>query len=127
VAAAPSAAASPRAASAPAGAPASPQPGAATSDFGFNAEAIRKRQAAADPNAPKEPEQLVARVEAVTTRPRGEYRITLEGGQVWEETQHSSSAMPPEVGETVTIKRGLLGSYFLSQSVGLALRVKRIN
>jgi hypothetical protein len=61
------------------------------------------------------------------TKPRGEYRITLEGGQVWEETQHSSSIYPPEVGETVTIKRGLLGSYFLSYSAGLALRVKRID
>jgi hypothetical protein len=97
----------------------------ATSDFGLNADAIRKRQEAANPNTPKEPDQIVARVKAVATKARGEYRITLEDGQVWEETQHSSNNLAPNVGETVTIKRGLLGSYFLSHSAGLALRVKR--
>lgn len=98
-----------------------------SSDFGLDAEAIRKKQAAANPGAPQEPDQVVARVKAVTTKARGEYRITLEDGQVWDETQHSSNTQAPEVGETVTIKRGMLGSYFLSHSVGLALRVKRIH
>jgi len=60
------------------------------------------------------------------TRSTGQYRITFEDGQVWEETQHTGGA-PPEVGDTVTIKRGLLGSYFLSRNVGLVLRVKRID
>ena len=96
-----------------------------SSDFGLDEEAIRKRQAAANPGRPKEPEQLVSRVKAVVKKPRGEYRITLEDGQVWEETQHSSSSIPPGVGDTVTIKRGLFGSYFLERGVGLALRVKR--
>ena len=70
---------------------------------------------------------MVARVKAVATKARGAYQITLEDGQVWEETSHSSSMLPPQVGETVTIKRGLLGSYFLSRATGLALRVKRIH
>ena len=100
---------------------------AGSSDFGLEGDALRRKQAAANPETPKEPEQLVSRVKDVTTKPRGEYRITLEDGQVWEETAHSSSVLPPHVGDTVTIKRGMLGSYFLSQSTGLALRVKRIN
>jgi hypothetical protein len=100
---------------------------APASDFGLDAEVIRKRQAAADPSAPKEAEKIVATVKAVETRARGEYRITLDDGQVWDETQHSSNTEAPRVGETVTIKRGMLGSYFLSHSAGLALRVKRIN
>jgi hypothetical protein len=61
----------------------------------------------------------------VSKKPRGEYRITLEDGQVWEETQHTSSSVAPAVGDTVTIKRGMLGSYFLERGAGLALRVKR--
>jgi hypothetical protein len=117
-----------------AAAAASPAPAAASkparatspsSDFGLNEEALRKRQAASNPDTPKDPEQLVARVAAVAKKPRGEFRITLDDGQVWEETQHSSSSIPPGVGDTVTIKRGLLGSYFLERGAGLALRVKR--
>jgi hypothetical protein len=110
---------------APAPAPARATP--APSEFGLSAEAIRKKEAAANPDAPKAPEQLVSRVKAVTTKARGAYQITLEDGQVWEETQHSSAATPPKVGETVTIKQGMLGSYFLTSSAALALRVKRIH
>jgi hypothetical protein len=128
---APSARASQPAAAAASGtaSPATSAPSAAatSSDFGLNAETIRKRQAAANPDTPKEPDEIVGRVKAVQTKARGEYRITLDDGQVWDETQHSSSTQAPEVGETVTIKRGMLGSYFLSHSAGLALRVKRIN
>lgn len=111
----------------PSVATAAPAPARTSSanDFGLNVDAIRRRQAAANPDTPKEPDQIVARVKAVASKPRGEYRITLEDGQVWEETQHSSNNLAPNVGETVTIKRGMLGSYFLSHSAGLALRVKR--
>jgi hypothetical protein len=128
------AAVSPTPATAPAAATASPAPSAAStparakspsSDFGLDEETLRKRQAAANPDAPADPEQLVARVKAVAKKPRGEYRITLDDGQVWEETQHSSSSIPPRVGDTVTLKRGMLGSYFLERGAGLALRVKR--
>ena len=107
--------------------PAPARPTSGSSDFGLDAEALRRKQATANPATPKEPEQVVARVKAVATKPRGEYQVTLEDGQVWEETAHTSSVLPPRVGETVTIKRGLLGSYFLSKGTGLALRVKRIN
>jgi hypothetical protein len=103
-------------------------PHAATpsSDFGLDPEAVRRKQAAAHPDAPQAPEQIVGRVKSVVTKPRGQYRITLEDGQVWEETQHTGGS-PPEAGDSVIIKRGMLGSYFLSRSVGLALRVKRID
>jgi hypothetical protein len=96
------------------------------SDFGLDPETVRRKQAAANPEAAPRPEQVVGRVKSVVTKPRGQYRITLEDGQVWEETQRTGGS-PPEVGDTVTIRRGMLGSYFLSHSVGLALRVKRID
>lgn len=126
----PAPAAASAAATPPVASPAATTPAPAasgSSDFGLSPETVRRRHATNNPDAPKTADQLVARVKAVTTKPRGEYRITLEDGQVWEETQHSSSTLPPDVGETITIKRGLLGSYFLSHSVGLALRVRRIN
>lgn len=53
-------------------------------------------------------------------------RIELEDGQIWEETQRTRG-LPPSAGETITIRPGALGSYFLiRQAGGLALRVKRI-
>jgi hypothetical protein len=67
----------------------------------------------------------MGRVKTVTTRPRGEYRIEMENGQVWVETLRTGG-LPPESGETVTIKRGTLGSFYLSRRAGAALRVKRI-
>ena len=103
-----------------------PASSSSPSDFGLDADAIRKKQTAANPDAPQAPEQLIARVKSVATKPRGNYRITLEDGQVWEETQ-STGGLPPEAGETVTIKRGMLGSYFLARAHGLALRVKRVD
>jgi hypothetical protein len=103
-----------------------PPASSAATDFGLDPETVRKKNAAANPEAPKPPEQVVGRVKSVVTKPRGQYRITLEDGQVWEETQHTGGAAP-EMGDTVTIKRGVLGSYFLSRSTGLALRVKRID
>lgn len=109
-------------------APAPAQPPSSSNDFGLDAEAIRKKQAAANASASKGPDQIVSRVKAVETTARGEYRIALEDGQVWEETQHSANGIRVEVGDTVTIKHGLLGSYFLSShAAGLALRVKRID
>jgi hypothetical protein len=120
-------AAAPIAATPPAVAPAAaaatptpPQSAEGPGDFGREARAVRKKKTDA-------PEELVARVKTVTTRPRGAYLITLEDGQVWEETDHTSSSKPPDVGGTVTIKRGMLGSFFLSHQPGLAMRVKRID
>ena len=51
-------------------------------------------------------------------------RITLEDGQVWEETEHAPGVELAS-GETVTIKRGMFGSFFMSRDHGIALRVKR--
>jgi len=37
-----------------------------------------------------------------------------------------TGGLPPAAGETVTIKHGALGSFYLTRSSGVALRVKRI-
>jgi hypothetical protein len=109
-------------ASASARAPAN-QAASVTSDFG--SETVRRKRGPEDPNDPKQAGQIVARVTDVTTKAHGEYRITLEGGQVWEETLNADSA-PPKLGETVTVKRGMFGSYFLTHKQGPALRVQRV-
>jgi hypothetical protein len=88
-------------------------------EFGLDGRAARKKETPLD--------QIVSRLTDVSaTRPRGQYRFTLEDGQVWEATETPRTGEVPEVGETVTLKRGMLGSYFLARSAGTALRVKRV-
>jgi hypothetical protein len=106
-------------------APASTKPAAAASEFGLDPDVVRKQREAANPDGPKEPEQLVARVKTVATKAHGELRITLEDGQVWDEIVHTDT-LPPEAGETIAIRRGVMGSYLLGRAKGPAFRVKRI-
>jgi hypothetical protein len=103
-----------------------PAPASPSSDFGLQGEALAKKRAAEAPkDVPAKPERLVARVKAVTGRGKGEYRIELDNGQLWMETQRTGGDAP-EPGETVTIRPGMLGSYFMEREAGLALRVKRV-
>lgn len=104
-----------------------PQAGSPSAEFGLQGEALaRKRAAEAPKDVPKATEQLVAKVTAVTGRGKGDYRIELDNGQLWMESQRTGGEAPA-TGETVTIRPGLLGSYFLEREVGgLALRVKRV-
>jgi hypothetical protein len=104
-------------------APQAPVAKADSNEFGLTSEALRKKRAA-ESTEPEE-QQQVGRVKSVKGLRKGDYRIELENGQIWMETQRTGGD-PPEVGETVTIRRASLGSYFLSRQAGLALRVKRI-
>ena len=125
---APAAATAPAAGSAAPATPASQAPVAQadSGDFGLTSEALRKKRAAAAPEGtPAEEERQVGRVKSVKGLRKGDYRIELENGQIWEETQRTGGD-PPEVGETITIRRASMGSYFLSRQAGLALRVKRV-
>jgi len=117
--------------SAPEASPAAPAAAAKTpaaqpsDEFGFDPKTIRRKRAAENPDGQAEPTELVARVKSVSKRAYGEYRIELDNGQVWVETLRTGGLAPKE-GEEVTIKRGALGSYYLTPQTGLALRVKRI-
>jgi hypothetical protein len=107
----------------------SPPQGSATTEilkqkeFGASPELLRKQRAAE--GAPESPQELVARVKSVSELAHGELRIELDNAQVWVETQHSPITEPLAAGETVTIKHGALGSFFLSRSSGPAMRVRR--
>jgi hypothetical protein len=106
--------------------PARASAGSADSEFGLEGQALAKKRAAETPkDAPSKPEQLVATIKSVTGRGKGDYRFELDNGQLWVESQRTGGE-PPAIGETVTIRPGLLGSYFLEREKGLALRVKRV-
>jgi hypothetical protein len=94
--------------------------GSANADFGSETLPKKGRSGSAG-----EAIEITAKVTAVAGRRKGDYRITLDNGQVWAETQRTGGE-PPQPGETVTLRRGALGSYFLSRGSGLALRVTRV-
>jgi hypothetical protein len=58
---------------------------------------------------------------------RGDERFlaTLDNGQVWLQVETNTRA-EVRVGDTVTVRRGALGSYLLSTSAGIGTRVKRL-
>jgi len=74
------------------------------------------------PKAPTRP-ALTAKVTALGVRPNGHQSVTLEGGQLWE---LDSSDPLLATGDSVTIKRALLGSFMLKTPTGRTYRAYRI-
>ena len=104
-----------RAASVTSAAPAaSSAPSAATSEqqFGMNTAIERQQQGAAPSKSPPPLKKLNAHIKAISYKPQGEAVITLDNGEIWEESEVSSH-LPLHPGDEVTIKRGVLGSFLL--------------
>ncbi len=74
------------------------------------------------PKAPTRP-TLTAKVTDLGIRPNGHQSVTLEGGQLWE--LDSSDPLLAK-GDSVTIKRALLGSFMLKTPTGRTYRAYRI-
>jgi hypothetical protein len=90
--------------------------------FGMTAQLQRKESGA---TAPPPLNKLTAHIAAVSQTPRGEFIVTLDNGQVWEETE-TVSHLPLRTGDSITIKRGMLGSFYMSSEQVLGLRVRRV-
>lgn len=117
------------AAGTPAPAPAAPTTGAGSAApvsevdaFGMTAQ-IQRKESGGTP--PPRLDQLTAHIAAVAQKPRGESIVTLDNGQVWEEAE-ATSHLPLRAGDDITIKRGMLGAFYLSSAQVLGLRVKRV-
>jgi hypothetical protein len=106
----------------PVPAPARPAAASGSASAEFGSETLPKKT---KPAAAEEVPELTAKVASVSGKRKGDYRITLDNGQVWAETQRTGGE-PPQPGDTVTLRRGTMGSYFLSRGSGLALRVTRV-
>ena len=78
--------------------------------------------------AKKEPElkELTANVALISRRTRGELVMTLDNGQVWAE-KVASTYFPLQVGDPVTIKAGVLGSFRMVGPSGRAADVTRVH
>lgn len=68
---------------------------------------------------------LTAVVAGLRELPQGTYAITLDNGQLWRQTE-KARYFPLNVGETVRIDRGILGSYQLTRIVEGSSRFVRV-
>jgi hypothetical protein len=70
------------------------------------------------------PKFLTAKVVALSERPHAGFIVTFDNGQVW--MQYEEELTPIHAGDLVTIKPGLLGSFWLIGPSGWATKVHRI-
>jgi hypothetical protein len=77
-----------------------------------------------DDNEIKQVDGVVA---AVDGNADGGYIIRLEDGARWSQTDGKPIALEPRRGDKVVVRRGAMGSYFLSVGGQPGVRVERLN
>lgn len=71
-----------------------------------------------------DPDRIESRVVKVDYAHNGQRSFSLENGQVWRQTE-SRSTGHVRAGDTVQVRKALLGSYMLMTPDGVGLRVSR--
>jgi hypothetical protein len=88
----------------------------------------RRPESLRDPGlseAEANPDRIEGKVARIEYDSGNRRTITLENGQVWVLAEASSAGhMKP--GDTVAVRKGLMGSYQLLTPAGVALRVRRV-
>jgi hypothetical protein len=108
----------------PAAASASAPASSASSDIGLDARQLRKARRERGEPEPPPPAPIVARVVRVIPREPLISAFELDNGQIWEQSEATRfSAMPRD---EVTIRHGMLGSFFLKGAHGTSVRVHRL-
>jgi hypothetical protein len=75
--------------------------------------------------APAPPTHIVAVLAQLRPRPGNQYYFELDNGQVWESTDNQGPLLLGRR-ETVTIRSGVLGAFFLKTQEGNSIRVHRL-
>lgn len=84
---------------------------------------ILKRKAENIP--PGTPEPMVVTLTRLTQHPGHQYSFELANGQIWQSTDAEGDLfLGPH--ETVTIRAGVMGAFFLKTQNGLSIRVHRL-
>lgn len=77
-------------------------------------------------SAPPPPSTLTAAVQSIKVDGNGHQMFTLENGQIWRQVELDTH-FSVNLGENVTISKGVLGSYFMSVGKHRNTRVSRIH
>jgi hypothetical protein len=95
-------------------------------EFGLSDSAKVARDPAKAAEAAAAPQSVTAKVISVRWRKYGEFVVTLDNGQVWEQTEPMPSAIV-KVGDVVTIKKALFGSFTLVTAGRIGTKVRRLD
>jgi hypothetical protein len=74
---------------------------------------------------PKQLDELTGRITALSYKTSDKVIVTLENGQTWEQAEPEAH-LALRSGDTVTIRRGMLGAFYMSSDRIHGLRVKRV-
>ena len=96
----------------------------AQQSFGLSGSAVAAHEEASGAR-PKKLEKIEARVVALALAGNGRTLFTLDNTQVWEQIE-SGGDMLAKLGDSATISRGLLGSYWLQLKNGRGCKVTRL-
>jgi hypothetical protein len=98
---------------------------AGDSDIGLSAEQARKQRAErGEAASPPPPTAFTATIAKVIPRSPLISVFELTNGQVWEQTEAAKFSAEPQ--QTVSIRRGAFGSFFLKNAAGSSVRVRRL-
>ena len=97
---------------------------AANSDVGLDARQARKERRERGEAEPTKPAPIVARVVRVIPRQPLISAFELDNGQIWEQSEAMRFSAEPQ--DEVTIRHGMLGSFFLKGAHGISVRVHRL-
>jgi hypothetical protein len=105
------------------GKPADPVAAAPQEQFGFKEKEVERKTAkTVEAEAPT---SVSAAITALSRLHDGKFVVTLDNAQVWSQSEINSQA-DVQVGDPVTVRRGVLGSYLLVTKAGIATRVRRV-
>jgi hypothetical protein len=96
----------------------------AADTVGLQGSALRKKLKA-EGVSPEQVQPIVAKVVRMVPRPHAELAFVLDNGQTWEQIETLDS-LNIRLQDTVTIKPGILGAFFLSTPRSQTIRVHRI-
>jgi len=91
--------------------------------FGFTEKELARNIGQSAPSAA--PESVTAAITSLVRRHDGKFVVTLDNAQVWAQSEFNSQA-DVEIGDSVTVRRGALGSYLLVTKAKIGTRVKRV-
>jgi hypothetical protein len=93
-------------------------------DIGLDARQARRERAQRAAPEPAPPAAIVATIVRVIERGPLISAFELSNGQIWEQAESMKFSAEPQ--QTVTIRPGLLGAFFLKNTAGVSVRVHRL-
>lgn len=74
----------------------------------------------------EQPDEIEAKIQSVRGIGYGKWLIVLDTGARWQTTEGGTLAREPKVGQMVKIKKGAIGSFFLSVDGRRGVRAQRV-